>query len=94
MGRIRHTRMKILDLKVVQTKDLGEVCAVSVEIRRGKYSWTKAYAVKKEELSTFTFDGFKERVYRDAMKLVEKQEFEEKAIKQIEDVMGVEIQLD
>lgn len=89
MARRSRIRMKILDMKVQDGK-----CVISVEIRKGVHTWNKAYGFDATYLKTWDFEAFKARVLRDAVKLIEDKQFEDKVLRSIEDLMSVQIYLD
>lgn len=90
MGRKKHTRMKIIDMKVEQGQ-----CIISVEIRRGSNSWKKAYAFKAEFLEKDNFlETFKAKVREQAYKLEEDKHFQDRVLMRIDQVIDQEIFLD
>ena len=86
--------MKILDLKVGEYGNLGKCAIISVEIRYGHYTWNKPYAIPSKDVANFNYERLKEKVYTDAQVLVKDKQLEDSAFKQIEDVIGVDINLD
>lgn len=89
MARRSRIRMKVLDMKVQDGK-----CVISVEIRKGVHTWNKAYGFDAGYLKKWDFEAFKSRILADAVKLVEDDEFEQKVLRSIEDLMNVQIYLD
>lgn len=89
MGRKKHTRLIIKDIKVEDGK-----CIISVEIRRGGNCWKKAYGFSSDYLENWDMEAFKERIRQDALKLEEDKRFEERVLMRIEQMKEQEILLD
>lgn len=93
MGRKKHTRMKVKDVRVSEGK-----CIVSVEIKRGSNVWKKAYGFSESVLKEGEFESFKKsfyaRVLEDALKLEEDKNFEDRVLMRLEDMVEKEILLD
>lgn len=89
MGRRKHTRMIIKDVKVENGK-----CIVAVEIRRGSNSWKKGYGFDAELLKNWDMKAFTDRVLTDALKLEEDKRFEERVLMRLEHLVDQTITLD
>lgn len=89
MGRRKHTKMIIKDIKVQDGK-----CIISLEIRRGSNVWRKAYGFDSKYFKTFSIEKFQERVYADAMKLEEDKKFENSVLLNIEHMKDQTVLLD
>lgn len=89
-----ETVVELVDGKRMEKKTGNQIGIVGVLVRKSKYEFQLAYGVRKEDIKTFDWDEFKLRVYKDAIKKIADQEFEDKALQSISDFIGVELELD